>query len=285
MRMNQQHPSCKEQEPLRLYRIGMFAAMNHVTIKTLRYYDEQNLLKPVHVDEENGYRYYVAGQIADLQRILALKNMGFSIEDIRQIIDGEEEKSLLQRKKQEILKEIGLLTAKLAEVESYLAKDEVDLTFPVLIKKIPEVIICSMKRRIKSYDMLFDVMPEMGAEMEKLGCLCALPEYCFIRYLEPWYKEEDILIEACEAVTEKKEDSEKVSFKVLPEVPEAACIFHRGSYDTLHKSYSLLLDFIEENDYEICGNIRESYIDGVWNKDKPEEWLTEIQIPLRKGQQ
>ncbi|MGN0153857.1 MAG: MerR family transcriptional regulator [Lachnospiraceae bacterium] len=282
LRMNQQHKAFDIKEQPRLYRIGMFANMNRITIKTLRYYDEQNLLKPVYVDEENGYRYYEAGQIADLHRILALKNMGFSIEDIRRIINGEEEKNLLLRKKQDILKEIALLTAELAEVESYLAKEKIDLSAPVLIKKIPEVIVCSMERRIESYDSLFSLMPEMGEEMERLGCVCATPEYCFTHYLEPGFKEEDILVEACEAVTEKKEDSDKVTFQVLPEIPEAACIFHKGSYDTLHQSYSVLLNYIEENGYEITGNIRESYIDGVWNKDNPEEWLTEIQIPVQK---
>ena len=109
LKTNQEHEYCKEKEPPRFYRIGMFANMNHVTIKTLRYYDEQNLLKPVYVDEENGYRYYEASQIAELHRILALKNMGFSIEDIRRIASGEEEKNLLLRKKQEILKEMATL--------------------------------------------------------------------------------------------------------------------------------------------------------------------------------
>ena len=89
-------------------------------------------------------------------------------------------------------------------------------------------------------------------------------------------------MEVCQAVTGKKPNFGKVTFKVLPEVPEAACIFHKGSYDTLHKSYAVLLNYIEENGYEICGNIRESYIDGVWNKDTAGEWLTEIQIPVRR---
>lgn len=284
LNMNQQHEACKERELGHLYRIGMFANMNRVTIKTLRYYDEQKLLKPVYVDEENGYRYYVAGQIADLHRILALKNMGFSIEDIRRIIGGEEEKTLLMDKKQEILQEIAVLTAKLAQVESYLAKDKMGLSSPVLVKKLPEVTVCSMECRITSYDMLFELMPEMGAEMERLGCVCAEPEYCFTHYLEPGELGEDILIETCEAVTEKKADSEKVKFYTLPEVSEAACIFHRGSYGNFHESYTAVLNFIEENGYEICGNIRESYIDGVWNKDKTEEWLSEIQIPVRKAE-
>lgn len=98
MKMKQYHPSCKDKEKEQLYKIGMFANMNRVTIKTLRYYDEQKLLVPVYVDEENGYRYYAAGQAAQLHRIIALKNMGFSIDDIRRITDGAEEKSFLLQK-------------------------------------------------------------------------------------------------------------------------------------------------------------------------------------------
>ena len=67
----------------------------------------------------------------------------------------------------------------------------------------------------------------------------------------------------------------------MPEI-QAACIFHKGRYDKLSVSYKILLSYIEENGYDICGNIRESYIDGVWNKDSEEEWLTEIQIPIEK---
>ena len=282
MKMKQKHSRCEEKERAHLYKIGMFANMNRVTIKTLRYYDEQKLLKPVYVDDENGYRYYEAGQVAELHRIIALKNMGFSIEDIRSILQGAEEKALLLRKKQEILKEIAALTAKLAEVDGYLTKEDMGLSAPVLIKRIPEVIVCSMEQRIESYDALFWLMPEMGEEMERLGCTCAEPEYCFTHYPEPGYKEEDILVEVCQMVTHKKPDSDKVTFKVLPEIRAAACIFHKGSYDTLHQSYATLLNYIEENGYEIAGTIRESYIDGVWNKETEKEWLTEIQIPVKK---
>ena len=281
MRMNQKHPSCNPKAKEQLYKIGMFANMNRVTIKTLRYYDEHKLLIPVYVDEENGYRYYAAGQMAQLHRIIALKNMGFSIDDIRKIIDGAEEKSFLLEKKQEILKEIAVLTDKLLQVEIYLARESISLSSPVLIKEIPEAIVCTMKHRIKSYDALFDIMPQMGAQMEMLDCKCAQPAYCFTHYLESGYTDEDILVEICEAVTEKKQDSGDIVFKVLPKVPTAACIFHKGSYDTLHKSYAILLQYIEENGYEICGNIRESYIDGVWNKETEKEWLTEIQIPVK----
>ena len=85
----------------------------------------------------------------------------------------------------------------------------------------------------------------------------------------------------CEAVTEKKEDTGSLRFKELPEI-QAACIYHRGSYDEFPRTYAAILDYIEGNGYEICGNIRERYIDGVWNKETEQEWLSEIQIPVRK---
>lgn len=278
--MKEEKDICKEKTPDKRYKIGMFAAMNRVTIKTLRYYDEQDLLKPAYVEEENGYRYYILSQMADLHQIIALKNMGFSIEEIKKIQAGSSKKELLLRKKKQILKELAELTVKLAQVESYLNDDMIDTASYVLIKSIPKVTAATMRVRIESYDTLFDVMPKMGAEMERLGCDCAMPEYCFTHYLEPGYQDEQILIEACEAVTEAKEESELIQFQTLEEVKEAACLFHKGSYETLPISYGKVLNYIEENGYEICGNIRESYIDGAWNKDTDEDWLTEIQIPV-----
>lgn len=273
---------CESKVKNTLYKIGMFAGMNRVTIKALRYYDEQGLLKPAYVDEENGYRYYILSQNADLHQIIALRNMGFSIEEIKKIQEGKSEQELLQVKKRELLKEIAALTAKLAQIESYLSDEDNEVAEHVLVKRIPEVIVASMRHTVENYSELFDLVPLLGQEMERLNCECAMPEYCFTQYLEPEYKDENIQIEICEAVTEKKEDSGALTFQICPEVPEAACIFHKGSYADLPKTYSKILKHIEENGYEICGKIRENYIDGIWNKDTPKEWLTEIQIPVHK---
>ena len=73
----------------------------------------------------------------------------------------------------------------------------------------------------------------------------------------------------------------ELQFKVMPAL-KVASIFHKGSYNTLAESYESVLKYVEENGYEIVGEIRESYIDGVWNKPDEREWLTEIQVPIRK---
>lgn len=273
--------SCPQESPT-YYKIGMFASMNRVTIKALRHYDEQDLLKPIHVEEDNGYRYYASSQIADLHQILALKNMGFSLEEIRAIRRGSCERELLNKKKYQILKEISELTARLAQVESYLAQGHENESAFVLIKRLPAVKVAAMRVRLESYEDLFTYMPQMGEEMERLDCVCAQPDYCFTYYLEPGYKEEQILIETCQAVEQHFPDSDIVQYKELGEVSEAACIMHKGSYEDLPKSYTKVIQFIEENGYEISGPIRESYIDGIWNKEAEEDWLSEIQVPVCK---
>ena len=282
MKMNEKHEAFAEKTTPQLYKIGMFAQMNHITIKTLRFYEEQGLLLPAYVDGENGYRYYTMNQMADIQRITALKQAGFTLDDIKLINQGADTAYLLSTKKAALLKKIAELTSQIAVIDGYLSGPAGTLDAPVLIRTIPAVTVASMKKRIDSYDELFSLMPEMGAEMERLGCRCALPEYCFTHYLEPGFRDEHILIETCEAVTEKKEDSALVKFRELPEIT-AACIFHKGSYDKFPETYAAILRFIEDNGYEICGNIRENYIDGIWNKDREEDWLSEIQIPVRMG--
>ena len=281
MKMNQEHRPCLEKGDGTLYKIGMFAAMNHVTVKTLRFYEEQGLLMPALIHPETGYRYYTLSQMAVLHQITALKLAGFTLEEIVRIHSGADEEAVLLKKKSELLAKISDLTRQIAVVDGYLSKKKTRLSTPVLVKTIPETTVACMRIRLDSYDCLFDRMPEMGALMEKAGCSCALPEYCFTNYLEPGYKDGDILVEICESVVAAKKETGELRFKTLPEI-QAACVFHKGSYRTFSESYETVLRYIEENGYEIAGEIRESYIDGVWNQDDESEWLSEIQVPVRR---
>ena len=281
MEMKQEHRPCEEKTSDTLYKIGMFAAMNHITVKTLRFYEEQGLLMPALIHPDTGYRYYTLSQMAVLHQITALKLAGFTLEEITHINSGADEKAVLLKKKSELLAKISDLTKQIAVVDGYLSKRKTGLSAPVLIKNIPETTVAFMQIRLESYDRLFDRMPEMGALMEKAGCECALPEYCFTNYLEPGYKDGDIPVEICESVVEAKKETGELRFKTLPEI-RAACVFHKGSYRTFSESYEAVLRYIEENGYEIAGEIRESYIDGIWNKDDESQWLSEIQVPVKR---
>ena len=281
MEMKQEHKPCREKTGDTLYKIGMFAAMNHITVKTLRFYEEQGLLMPALIHPETGYRYYTLSQMAVLHQITALKQAGFTLEEIAHIHTGADEEAVLLKKKAELLAKIADLTRQIAVVDGYLSKQKNDLSAPVLIKTIPENTVAFMRIRLESYDCLFDRMPEMGKLMEKAGCECALLEYCFTAYPEAGYKDADILADICESVVAAKKENGDLRFKTLPEI-QAACVFHKGSYRSFSESYETVLRYIEENGYEIAGEIRESYIDGVWNKDDERQWLSEIQVPVRK---
>lgn len=281
MHMWQEHKPCEIRESGTLYKIGMFAAMNHVTVKTLRFYEEQGLLTPAYIHPENGYRYYVLSQMSVIHQITALKMAGFTLEEIARINSGADEEAVLLKKKSELISRIADLTRQIAVVDGFLSKKKTGLSSPVLVKTIPGATVAYMRSRIAAYDCLFERMPEMGALMEKAGCVCAIPEYCFTNYLEPGYQEEDVLVEICESVVEAKAETGGLRFKTIPDI-QTACIFPKGSYSTFSESYETVLKYIEENGYEIAGAIRESYIDGVWNKDDESEWLSEIQIPIRR---
>ena len=103
--------------------------------------------------------------------------------------------------------------------------------------------------------------------------------YCFTIDHTCEFRERDIDIEYCEAVTERKEESELIEFKELEAVPTAVCMYHRGNYDTLPQTFAELYAYVEKEGYKLAGSPRFSYIDGIWNKDSEEERLTEIQIP------
>ncbi len=83
-----------------------------------------------------------------------------------------------------------------------------------------------------------------------------------------------------EAVAGRKEDSEMIKFKELPEVPLALCINHHGAYESMPETFAGLYAYAEANGYMPVDRARFCYLDGIWNKDRVEEWLTEIQLPV-----
>ena len=83
------------------------------------------------------------------------------------------------------------------------------------------------------------------------------------------------------AVDQVKVDFDDIKFKKMPAV-KAVSIMHKGDYAGLPKAYAYAFKWIEENGYQVLDNPRESYIDGIWNKESKDEWLTELQIPVTK---
>ena len=263
----------------------MFSKLGRATIKTLRHYDEMGLLKPALVDGETGYRYYNYSQLYDLHEIMALRQMGFSLAEVGELQSGRGSTSLLEKRREELAAQQHSLTDQIFRLDHYMKRKQEGqaMKYQAVIKEIPKCIVFSVRRILPNYGALFSVMPEIG---EKVGrsnpdIQCVQPDYCFNVYHDGEYKETDIDAEICQAVTSMGQDFEDIHFKEMPGIT-AATILHKGPYEDLGNAYAFALEWIEKNGYTIAGEFRESYIDGIWNTPDPQQWLSEIQIPVTK---
>lgn len=268
-----------------MYRIGEFSKMAKITVKALRYYDEINLLKPEYVDKFTNYRFYTTDQLFKLHYIQSLRQVGLSIPEIKLIINGKDATRILSMRQKELESEIANSHEQLSRIEFILSGQEEEflMNYQATIKQLPECIVYSKKMTVPSYNSYFEVIPQIGKVVtEKYPDIkCTIPEYCFIVYLDGEYREKDISIEFCEAIDKMKPDFDDIVFKKIESV-EAVSVMHKGPYDTLQNAYSYAFKWIEENGYIHTNFPRESYIDGIWNKDNVEDWLTELQIPIAK---
>jgi DNA-binding transcriptional MerR regulator len=268
-----------------MIRIGLFSKLGMVTVKTLRHYDETGLLIPAQVDEENGYRYYRTAQLFRLQEIVALRQMDFSIPQIADILEGRNVPGLFAARKAALESELSITANRLFRLGNYIAERQggQQMSYQAIIKEIPACIVFSTRQNIPNYEALFELMPTIGAKVAEAnpGIKCAEPDYNFNIFHDPEYKEQDIDIEICQAVTSFGKDGDGIIFKQLPAVTVAS-VLHKGGYDSLGAAFAYAVKWVGENGYAIAGEIRESFIDGVWNKDSEEDWLTEIQVPVKK---
>lgn len=264
-----------------MYKIGEFSKMSKTTIKALRYYEKEGLLKPALIDQNTSYRYYESSQLVDISRIISLRQAGLSIKDIKKALDGYDMVEILNHRKREIEKNLMNYNIELSKI-NYLLEGK-NMQNEIFIKEIPSYIIYYRDGIISDFSKISEFAMQAGTECSKANpnLKCITPDYCYISYLDGEYKEKDIKIRYAQAVEKIGEETEKVKF-MKSKPATAICIYHKGAYENLRDSYNIILKYIENNGYEIIDNPRECYIDGCWNKENEKDYLTEIQFPVRK---
>lgn len=266
-------------------KIGEFSRLMQTTVKTLRHYEQIGLLLPDEVDEATGYRYYRMEQMQRLNAIKDLKSLGFSLDEIKDIYDDDTHTPSLEILEAKIddcrrqLRELGQRRLRLAVLAD--SRKQLLIMEKFSIQSLPEIIVASHREVVENYDAIGAMCVNViGPEMQRLGCKCPPPGYCFTIEHDKEYKPKDIDIEYCEQVEEAGEDSAIITFKRLPAVPTALCMKHVGPYDRFYQSYVELFKYAEEQGYQIAGAPRTCYIDGCWNQEDPEKWLSLIQLPV-----
>lgn len=266
-------------------KIGEFSRLMQTTVKTLRHYEQIGLLLPDEVDEATGYRYYRMEQMQRLNAIKDLKSLGFSLDEIKDIYDDDTHTPSLEILEAKIddcrrqLRELEQRRLRLAVLAD--SRKQLLIMEKFSIQSLPEIIVASHREVVENYDAIGAMCVNViGPEMQRLGCKCPPPGYCFTIEHDKEYKPKDIDIEYCEQVEEAGEDSAIITFKRLPAVPTALCMKHVGPYDRFYQSYVELFKYAEEQGYQIAGAPRTCYIDGCWNQEDPEKWLSIIQLPV-----
>lgn len=264
-----------------MYKIGDFSKMSKVSIKTLRYYETKGLLKPSYVDPESGYRYYDTSQLLEISKILSFKQIGLSIKDIKSILEGVDKKNILFKRKQEINEKMNEFAMELSKIDYLLAEENIQNE--IFIKEIPSYVIYYCEGVVENFNQIAKFVLDSGIECANANpnLKCITPDYCYVSYLDEEYKENNIKIMYAQAVEKMGKETDKIKFR-KSEAVKAICIYHKGSYENLRDSYNIILKYIEDNDYKIIDNVRECYIDGCWNKDNIDDYLTEIQFPVAK---
>lgn len=266
------------------FKIKEFSQLCQVTVKTLRHYEKIGLLVPNEVDAWTGYRYYDVSQMQTLLNIRRLKMMGFSLEEILDLFAAgyiNPSQELIDEKIAACRTELDMLQHRLHDLLAMRQWiDKISMMDRFEIQSLPEIIVAYHREVIPTYDDLGRLCYEkIGPEMMRLGCKCAQPGYCFtVEYNE--YRPTNIDIEYCEQVEEMMPESDILKFKVLPAIPKALCMKHIGRYDKFYESFVEAFQYMEQHGYKQAGHPRTSYVDGAWNQEDPDKWLSVIQIPV-----
>lgn len=262
-----------------MLKISEFSKLSHLTVKALRFYEKEGLLKPASVDEWNGYRFYETSQLEIAARIKSYRQLGLSIQEIKAVFSGADVKGILREKIGSLTKEKQTIESRLSIIKSIL--EDREMKYQVTEKVIPETIVYTAETVLKTYSDCMQWIPSAGQACLKLNpdIKCAEPPYEFCEFLDGEHKETDIHIRHSEAVTTFGKENEYIKFKILSEA-KILSVYHKGSYDAIGEAYAFLMKYAEQNGYTVAGLARECYIDGIWNKESEEDWLTEIQLPI-----
>lgn len=283
-----------------VFKIRDFSRFTRVSVKMLRHYDELGLLKPARVDPATGYRYYSAAQVPRLNRIIALKDLGFSLEQIANALKDDlsldELRGMLKLRRAEIENQLRQEQQRLAQVTAQLQHLERQAQLPpyaVVLRAVPPQLVASLRGVLPDADdALTALFEELEAYIAQHQARAALSPLAI--YHDADYREEQVDVEAAVPLNRPVPSSERVTVRELPGVPAMACVVYEGSYERGLEALHALSVWVETNGYEVVGPMREVYLrfgadeaetlrlPKAFLAESARDFVTEIQMPVGK---
>ncbi|MFB7336937.1 MerR family transcriptional regulator [Streptomyces adustus] len=270
-----------------MFTIGDFARHGRVSVRMLRHYDATGLLRPAHVDPATGYRHYTAAQLARLNRVIALKDLGFTLQQVQAILDEkvttEELRAMLTLRRAELEAAMTAAAARLVQVEARLRSIESEGQMPsndVVLKSLPSVRLAELTGVAPDFDTIGPVIQPLYDELfRRLGSAGIAPSGPGVAYYED-APDGGILVHAGVEVSAPLREDDGLRIVDLPPVEQAATIMHRGSMETVLPTVQTLGRWIDANGYRSAGYPREINLECPDNHD---EWVTELQEPVHRA--
>ena len=271
-----------------MFSIGEFARHGRVSVRMLRHYDAIGLLRPASVDAASGYRFYEASQLAELNRIIALKDLGFTLQQVQAILDEHvspaELRGMLKLRRAEIHAQIEAETSRLARVEARLLSIEEDGRVPadgVVVKRLPPLRVGELTGTAAGWEPEA-ITPVIQPLYTDLFCRLASADVTMAGPAIAYYEDAPagdgaILVHAAVPVVAESAADKGFTVVELAEVERAAAIIHHGSMDDVLSSGQALARWIDATGYQSVGYPREITLE--WSPD-PDQWVTELQQPI-----
>lgn len=266
-----------------MLQIGEFSRICQVSVKTLHHYDRIGLLTPAETDDLTGYRYYRPEQIDTMNYIQRLKRYGFSLEEIQNLLavsDNRELSKALRLQKDKLKREQQEISVVLNELQTHISVFErtgdimtYQKSYAIEIKNSPQMNVLA-KRAVmgvdefgKYYGTLFERVPKEKVTPTGLNGS---------RYYDQEFNHESSDVEVFIGIKEKDKAD------VVMQPCQCAMTVHHGGYSTLSEAYGAVVTWIIENGYEIADAPFELYIKTQFDSLSPEDWETEVYMPVRK---
>ncbi|MFJ3963616.1 MerR family transcriptional regulator [Streptomyces sp. NPDC090036] len=276
-----------------MFTIGDFAKHGRVSVRMLRHYDALGLLRPARVDRFTGYRSYEAGQLARLNRVIALKELGFSLDQVGSILDervgAEELRGMLRLRQAELETAMAAAAARLVQVEARLRIIESEGTMPaddIVVKSLPPVRLAELTATAASYEpqdigpVVGPLFDELCRRVEAAGVVPTGPGTAYYEDAPGTESAAAVLVHAGLPVASsvRAEDlGGGVRIVTLPAVERAATVVHRGPMDGVVPTAQALARWIDAHGHRSAGYAREL---SLACPEDPEQWVTELQEPL-----
>jgi DNA-binding transcriptional MerR regulator len=267
-----------------------------VSVRMLRHYDAIGLLRPARVDPATGYRHYTAVQLSLLNRVLALKDLGLTLQQVQAVVDDKvdvgELRGMLRLRRAQLAAQVDADTARLARVDARLRMIEREAhvdTAEVVLKQLPAVLVAELSATAAGYDHPTSITENLGPLYPRLTELLEAAQVRIVgspmAYYQPAPREpgdETITVHAAFPIAERPSGETGFDVVELPAIDTAAAMLHRGPMSEAFRTDRSIAEWIDENGYRAVGPgfAREVYLDCP--PDDPARWVTDLQVAVSR---